>query len=150
MNKTVEEYMKYPYTIELTPGDDGYFVKVKELPGCMSVGDTRAEALEMIEDAMRGWLEVALEDGVAIPLPQAMQKGKFSGRFALRLPKGLHAALAEAAECEGVSLNQYMVTLLAEKNSYHEVKRLLGRKIPGESGNPEMISGITTGRPHPC
>ena len=118
MKKTVEEYMKYPYTIELTPGDDGYFVKVKELPGCMSVGETRTEALEMIEDAMRGWLEVALEDGVAIPLPQAM--------------RSLHAELAQAAECEGVSLNQYMVTLLAEKNSFHEVKRLIAKKAPGE------------------
>jgi len=73
-----------------------------------------------------------LEDGVAIPLPQAMRRGKFSGKFALRLPKSLHAELAQAAECEGVSLNQYMVTLLAEKNSFHEVKRLIAKKAPGE------------------
>ena len=68
MMKTVEEYMTLPYTIEITPDDGTFFVKVKELPGCMSVGETRADAMEMIDDAMKGWLEVALEDGVEIPL----------------------------------------------------------------------------------
>ena len=36
-----------------------------------------------------------------------------SGRFVLRLPKTLHAELAEAAEREGVSLNQYATGALA-------------------------------------
>jgi len=35
----VDAYMKLPYTIETTKEDDGsYFIKVKELPGCMSYG----------------------------------------------------------------------------------------------------------------
>jgi antitoxin HicB len=38
-------------------------VRIKELAGCMSYGSTAEEALRMIDDAMRGWLEVELEDG---------------------------------------------------------------------------------------
>jgi hypothetical protein len=36
-----------------------------------------------------------------------------SGRFLLRLPKSLHAALVREAVAEGVSLNQLVVTKLA-------------------------------------
>ncbi len=70
MKRTVEEYMALPYTIEITPDDGSFFVKVKELEGCMSVGETKADALAMIEDAMREWLAVAIEDGIEIPLPE--------------------------------------------------------------------------------
>ena len=36
-----------------------------------------------------------------------------SGRFVLRIPRGLHAELGRQAREEGVSLNQYVATLLA-------------------------------------
>ena len=61
---TLEHFLGLPYTIELVPEPEGgWFVSVRELPGCMSQGDTPDEALEMIRDAMRAWIEVALEDG---------------------------------------------------------------------------------------
>jgi antitoxin HicB len=129
MKKTIEEYMKLPYAIEITPDEGSYFVKVKELEGCMSVGDTRAEALDMIDDAMRGWLEIALEDGLEIPRPEALREDKYSGKFALRLPKSLHRKVAESAEQDGVSVNQYMVNLLAENNAQQEMLRLLRRQL---------------------
>jgi predicted RNase H-like HicB family nuclease len=125
MKRTVEEYMALPYAIEITPDEGSYFIKIKELAGCMSVGDNVTDALEMIEDAKRAWLTAALEDGIDIPLPESMHNDRYSGKFALRLPKSLHRQLAESAEKDGVSLNQYMVNLLAERNSMAEVKRLL-------------------------
>lgn len=128
MKRTVEEYMALPYTAEITPDDGSFFAKVKELEGCMSVGENKADALEMIEDAMREWLAVAIEDGIEIPLPEAMQAGRYSGKFPLRLPKSLHRKLAENAEKEGVSLNQYMVALLSERNAVAEVRRLLAER----------------------
>lgn len=72
MKRTVEEYMVLPYTIEIIPDEGSYFVKVKELEGCMSIGETRADALAMIGEAMRRWLAAAIEDGIDIPLPQSM------------------------------------------------------------------------------
>jgi predicted RNase H-like HicB family nuclease len=40
---------------------------VPSLPGCISYGKTFEEAMEMIKDAMKGWLEVAKEQGIPIP-----------------------------------------------------------------------------------
>ena len=47
--------------------EGGYTVTVPELPGCISEGDTFEEALEMIKDAMAGWLYVAAKCGDPIP-----------------------------------------------------------------------------------
>lgn len=127
MKRTVEEYMALPYTIEITPDNGTFFVKIKELQGCMSVGETKADALAMIEDAMREWLVSALEDSIEIPLPEAVQADRYSGKFPLRLPKSLHRKLAENAEMDKVSLNQYMVMLLSERNAITEVRRLLSK-----------------------
>ena len=43
--------------------------------------------------------------------------GEYSGEALLKMPKSLHRKLAEAAEREGVDLNQYLVTLLSEQNA---------------------------------
>ena len=43
----------------------------------------------------------------------AMEGLEKSGRIALRIPKSLHAKLAEQAHKEGVSLNQYCLYKLA-------------------------------------
>lgn len=113
MNKSAEYYMGLPYTIELwrTPDEGGWVVQAKELPGCVSQGETAEEALEMIQDAMRGWLEVALEMGDAIPEPRPEED--YSGKFVVRVPRSLHRRLVEAAGREGVSLNQYINVALA-------------------------------------
>jgi predicted RNase H-like HicB family nuclease len=40
-------------------GEDGYVVgECRALPGCMSRGRTREEALANIREAIEGWLEV--------------------------------------------------------------------------------------------
>ena len=53
---------------ELQPEPEvGYTVTVPCLPGCISCGETFEEAMEMIKDAMEGWLSVAREEGVSIP-----------------------------------------------------------------------------------
>lgn len=138
--RTVDEFMNLPYTVELTPDDGSFFVKIKELDGCMTVGETMADALAMIEDAKRAWLAAALEDGIEIPLPEAMQTDRYSGKFPLRLPKSLHRKLAESAERDGVSLNQYLVTLLSERNALHEVKKLLGRDAGEKAGGGNKLA----------
>ena len=50
------------------PGEDGYWVvEVPSLPGCISQGKTRSEALINIKEAIELWIEGALEDGEEIP-----------------------------------------------------------------------------------
>ena len=77
----------------------------------MTEGDTPEEAADMIQDALGAWLEVALEDGRPIPEPQTT--AAYSGRFVVRVPRTLHQQLVEAAEQEGVSLNQFINVALA-------------------------------------
>lgn len=46
-------------TVTLEPGEDGYFVaECPAIPGCVSQGKTRAEAMANIREAMVACLEV--------------------------------------------------------------------------------------------
>ncbi|HEX7567978.1 MAG TPA: toxin-antitoxin system HicB family antitoxin, partial [Anaerolineaceae bacterium] len=113
MAKTVEYYMALPYTRELVPDATvGWGIKIKELPGCMSQGETPEEALRMIEDAMFGWLESEIEAGSPIPEPRVEEA--FSGKFVVRVPRQLHRLLVESAESNNVSLNQLINGILAQ------------------------------------
>ena len=47
-----------------------YLAFVAELPGCESHGDTPAEALENLEDAMALYIQSLLEDGLGLPFPR--------------------------------------------------------------------------------
>ncbi len=51
--------MKYIVLVE--ESDEGFAVSVPGLPGCHSQGDTEAEALANIADAIREYLEVVQE-----------------------------------------------------------------------------------------
>ena len=110
--KDLKYYLSLPYTIQITREDEStWFARVVELPGCMTEGDSPEEAADMIQDALAAWLEVALEDGRPIPEPQTTET--YSGRFVVRVPRTLHQQLVEAAEQEGVSLNQFINVTLA-------------------------------------
>jgi antitoxin HicB len=111
--KPLEYYLslKYLVSIEEAP-EGGYFVQIKDLPGCFSQGETMEETLQNIEEARKLWMESMYEDGNEIPLPGAAEK-QFSGKFNVRIPKSLHRKLDEIAEQEGVSLNHYLVSTLS-------------------------------------
>lgn len=49
------------YTVLIEESDEGFAVSVPGLPGCHSQGDTEAEALTNIADAIREYLEVVHE-----------------------------------------------------------------------------------------
>lgn len=52
----------------LYPGEDGYFVvEVPSLPGCISQGKTREEALANIEEAIALYIEVLQQRGDSVP-----------------------------------------------------------------------------------
>ena len=60
--------MKYRVVIEVY--EDGVFVaECPTLPGCVSQGETRAEALANIKDAMTGYVASLRKHGEPVPLP---------------------------------------------------------------------------------
>ncbi|HEY4026107.1 MAG TPA: toxin-antitoxin system HicB family antitoxin [Candidatus Dormibacteraeota bacterium] len=114
--RTLEEYLELPYAIVVVhdvdeDGNNGWVAEVEELPGAISQGRTPEEAVERVREAMRDWIAIALEDGIAIPEPRAT--ADFSGRFLVRVPASLHADLVRSADREGVSLNQFVAGALA-------------------------------------
>ena len=56
------------YRILIEQDEDGVFVaECPALPGCISQGKTRAEALENIKDAIKGFLESLKKHNEPIP-----------------------------------------------------------------------------------
>jgi len=52
----------------LAPGEDGYWVaEVPSLPGCISQGKTRQEALTNIKEAIEGYIATLEDDGIPVP-----------------------------------------------------------------------------------
>ena len=60
------------YHINLFWSDEDacWIADVPDLKPCSAHGDTRAQALANIDDAIAGWLEVAAEKGMEIPQPR--------------------------------------------------------------------------------
>ncbi|MBW4657707.1 MAG: type II toxin-antitoxin system HicB family antitoxin [Drouetiella hepatica Uher 2000/2452] len=64
----VEPQINSKRKVLLYPGEDGYFVvEVPSLPGCISQGRTRDEALENIEEAITLYVEVLQNRGESVP-----------------------------------------------------------------------------------
>ena len=56
------------FRVILEPDEDGVFVaQVPALPGCISQGTTRAEALKNVQEAIEGYLESLREHNEPIP-----------------------------------------------------------------------------------
>jgi antitoxin HicB len=74
MSKTLEYYFSLLYPIELIPDEDAYwFAHIPLLKGCMTQGASRAEALEMLDEAQALWLETAIAHNIEIPEPAAIR-----------------------------------------------------------------------------
>jgi predicted RNase H-like HicB family nuclease len=58
------------FRVIVQPDEDGVFVaECPSLPGCISQGATRAEALMNIQDAIAGYLASLEKHGEPVPLP---------------------------------------------------------------------------------
>ena len=66
--------MAYKYLITLTAGEDGYIVaECPSLPGCVSQGKTRDEALNNIREAIEAIIELRKSQKLSIPSPDIVE-----------------------------------------------------------------------------
>jgi predicted HicB family RNase H-like nuclease len=102
---------KYPIRTEWSDEDDAFVATCAQFPGL--VGSDEDETLAVAE--LREAIDMALEDmaaeGRTPPEPEVGLT--YSGQFRLRIPKTLHAQLAQRAAVEEVSLNSLAQTYLA-------------------------------------
>ena len=111
--KTLEFYLNhnYPFTVRPDTDDGGFIVEFPDLRYCVGTGDTIEEAIRDAMFAKSEWLKASFEDGIPIPAPGGNEE--YNGRISLRIPKGLHRSVVEAARKEGVSANQYLSHLIS-------------------------------------
>ena len=57
------------YTAVIERGPRSYGAYVPDLPGCVAVGETKAEVCALIREAIDLYVETLEEDGQAIPAP---------------------------------------------------------------------------------
>ena len=102
---------KYSFQVVWSGDDEGFVATCPEFKGVSGIGKTAREALVEAQTALGLMVETFEEEKWALPEPVSL--GSHSGQFRLRVPRGLHARLANAAATEGVSLNTYAVALLS-------------------------------------
>jgi predicted RNase H-like HicB family nuclease len=107
------DILRKPYSRVVVPDENGTFTaEIFEFPGCIAIGDTAGDALANLDDVAADWISTTLEQGQDIPEP--IEASDFSGKLVLRMTSGLHKRATMCAERERVSLNQFIVTCLAE------------------------------------
>jgi len=105
---------RYAITVRrvLVEGEELWRATVKELPDLAEFAETRDEAFDLALDSIESLKAAALEDGRPFPGPSDDDE-EYGGRVTLRMPKWIHRAAALRAVTEDVSLNWYIVTVLA-------------------------------------
>ena len=135
-----EDYLKKPYARRLIPDETGGFVAtIQEFSGCIAEGDTADEALHNLEKAAVSWIAVALSLGQEIPEPISFHG--YSGKIALRIPRGLHKQVAEMAESEGTSQNQFLIAAIARYLGERGASKQLTKEFMAEMGKVVAASG---------
>jgi predicted RNase H-like HicB family nuclease len=142
--KPISFYLDLQYPFKVTADEEGgYVIEFPDLPGCLTQVETAEEIGPMAEEARRLWITTEYEEGEEIPLPS--YPVRYSGKFNVRLPRSLHRRLAELAEREGVSLNQCVVALLAQREMQASAK--LGGPRERRSVNAKVAEGSVAQTP---
>ena len=106
----------YPIQVSRLSDEDGGGFQALYPPLARSVvgyGQTPGEAISELEGFVPSFLEFMARSGQTVPdAPAEKNADEFSGKFNVRVPRILHAQLVEQAECQGVSLNSIVQTLL--------------------------------------
>jgi len=128
--KKYQEYLKrYSYEIHFSDEDQVFVASVKELPGCMSHGETEIEALGHIHEAAELYVESCVDRKLDIPEPISMIKA--SGQFLVRGTPELHKKLIQRQHEEGFTkFSKFMLATL-ESVAMGSIKPLAsGKRIP--------------------
>ena len=66
----MSESLRFEVILYWSKRDEAYIAVVPELPGCVTDGETRQEALTAVESVIAEWIETAKELGRPIPEPR--------------------------------------------------------------------------------
>ena|ERR1700683_4674767 len=135
--KTLDYYQKLKYAIEIVEDEDAYVASIPDLPGCAAYGDTLQHALDSLRSFKKMWFEGRLEAGLSIPEPAELDE--YSGKFVLRITRGLHKSLQREAQRQGVSLNQYIGQVLAERHKLLDLDQVVTEAVTKCFKRPDPV-----------
>jgi antitoxin HicB len=137
----------YRISIQRRQTEDGllYVATVAEFPDVAVYSETRAEAYAEVIDVIQGLCELFEKQGLELPAP--FEPLTYSGKFLVRVPKSLHRYLAETADAEGVSLNQYVVSVLSASFAFVSTN---GREVAAdaETADESAALAVTLSEPN--
>lgn len=118
-------FYDYGFQVRKLSKEDGggYIATINEFDGVMAAGDTVDEALDLLSEVIHDVVITAKEIGRKLPKPRIYEEVDYSGKFLLRIPKSLHKRLSNKAAEEGISLNQYVTSLISYNFGFEESKR---------------------------
>jgi predicted HicB family RNase H-like nuclease len=102
--------------VRWSEADGGFVAICPELGDLSAFGVSASDAVQELQIAIELVLETYDEEGKAPP--GARPWHEYSGQFRLRVPRSLHAWLADEADREGVSLNTFVVARLSEARGW--------------------------------
>jgi antitoxin HicB len=105
----------FPYraVVEWSQEDECFIARAPAFEALATHGDTQEAAIRELHVAGEAMVEVMKETGRAIPEPDA-DVADFAGKVALRIPRSMHARVARVAQLDDVSVNQLLVSIIAE------------------------------------
>lgn len=104
------EITHYIYRVTWSAQDEEFVATCAEFPSLSWLASSQIEALQGLQDLLRGVIADMQEQGEQVPQPFAERS--YSGKFNLRVGESLHRELAINAAEEGMSLNQYVLRKL--------------------------------------
>jgi predicted RNase H-like HicB family nuclease len=62
------------YLVIIEQGENSFGAYVPDLPGCIAAGETKEEALQLIQEAIEFHLEGMKDEGLLFPLPHSFSE----------------------------------------------------------------------------
>lgn len=110
--------MRFSARVAWSEEDEAYVAFCPEFQGVSALGPSRTEAVRELNQALE--LAVETHEAEGWPVPEPVHQPQFSGQFRLRIPKSLHAWLADYAQQAGVSLNTLVLAILSRARGAEE------------------------------
>lgn len=104
---------RYTYRAEWSPERSEYVGRCIELPWLSERAPTMREAIAAVEEAVDKDIAERHATGGSVPSP--LTERQYSGKFVVRTSPALHARLTIEAAEQNVSMNQWVVQKLADR-----------------------------------
>lgn len=102
---------KYTYRVGWSEEDACHIARCLEFPSLAAHGKKSEEALKAIKKVVAAAVKWMKEENESIPEPFGIRS--FQGTLTLRVPPDVHRNLAIRSSEEGVSINQYILSRVA-------------------------------------